>query len=86
MADRTEWRWRRGNVTARLTLLGGGGGPFVPQLAAQTWRRASRFVDAYGVEEALLVMDRRADLALDRGNVPAACRWRDLMVAVHAMS
>lgn len=86
MAGSDDWSATYGNVTVRLTHLGNMAKDSLPVLPARIWRRAARLVTDLGVEPALVRMDERAERSLDRGDVASACRWRDLMTAVHSMS
>src|SRR4051812_44239187 len=74
-----------GNVRVRIEVLCGAGGPPRYELPAQVWRRAAWFMSRFGAPRALDLIDARAERALERGNVPAACRWRNLIAAIHAV-
>ncbi|WP_338530624.1 hypothetical protein [Nitratireductor thuwali] len=50
-----------------------------------TWLRGVRLMKRFGSEEALELMDQRADGALERGNLALCNRWRDLMGVIHAI-
>lgn len=60
-------------------------GPHVYPMPPRTWRRASRIINRYGVDVALELLDTRADRAVERGDIPSAVRWRDVMAAIHAI-
>ncbi len=60
-------------------------GPHVYPMPPRTWRRASRIIDRYGADTALEVLDARAEKAVERGDIPSAVRWRDVMAAIHAV-
>ncbi len=59
-------------------------GPHVYPMPPRTWRRASRIIDRYGADAALELLDARAEKAFERGDIPSAVRWRDVMAAIHA--
>jgi len=42
-------------------------------------------MDRYGAALALELLDARANRAVDRGDIPSAVRWRDVMAAIHAV-
>ena len=84
--DGDDWTERYGNVTVRLSHIGSRRGRVLPDISPQVWRRAARFVDLFGPERSLQLLDQRAERALLAGRVSSACNWRNLMVAVHAMS
>jgi hypothetical protein len=50
-----------------------------------TWVRAVQFMNHYGSEKALDVIDERAERACDRGDYETARRWRTLISAIHAI-
>jgi len=50
------------------------------------WTRAIKFMNHFGPEKALDVIDRRAERAGDRGDYETARRWRTLITAIHAMT
>ncbi len=88
MSDEEILFYDEGGVSVRISVVRGSGGAAVaayPLRAAQ-WRRAMRLVDAHGVELSLRLMDGRAEAAIERGDLPTCLAWRDLMVAVHAVS
>jgi hypothetical protein len=49
------------------------------------WIRGVRFMDHFGAERALELIDQRAERAADRRDYDSDRRWRDLIVAIHAM-
>lgn len=49
------------------------------------WRRAMALMKKLGSDLALEKMDARAERAFERGDIKACMRWRDLMVAIHAV-
>lgn len=51
----------------------------------QAWRRGAKFIQHFGPEQALDLIDQRAEHAADRGNYDSARRWRDLITAIHAI-
>lgn len=56
------------------------------QLTPAIWRRAGKLIERFGADEALALLDRRAERSVDRRDVPSAVRWRNLMAAIHAIS
>lgn len=54
-------------------------------LRRSAWLRGVRLMRRFGSEEALGLMESRADSALARGDLAMCHRWRDLMVVVHAI-
>lgn len=52
----------------------------------QAWRRGAKLIERYGVDEALLLLDRRAEQAVDRKDIQTARRWREVMAAIHAIA
>jgi excinuclease UvrABC nuclease subunit len=54
-------------------------------ISRQTWRRGVRFMNVFGAEQALEMIDRRAERATERGDYETARRWRDLITAIHAI-
>jgi hypothetical protein len=69
----------------RIITYPGAKGPHVYPMPPRMWRRASRIMDRYGSDEALALLDTRAMRALERGDLGAAVRWRDVMAAIHAV-
>ncbi len=64
------------NSTSRLHDYG---------LTPATWRRGAKFIRLFGGDQALELMNQRAELAMMRGDMKACVRWRNLMAAVHAI-
>ena len=54
-------------------------------LSRMAWIRAATFLNRFGSEKALDLIDRRAERAADRGDYDTARRWRDLIAAIHAI-
>lgn len=54
-------------------------------LPRRTWRRGVKFMKHFGAEQALEVIDQRAERATERGDYETARRWRDLITAIHAI-
>lgn len=79
------WQRRVGRETMRLTTLGQVRDP-TRGLRDSAWRRGANIVHRLGVDGALLAIDARAERALLAHRIVAACRWRELMTAIHAMS
>lgn len=55
------------------------------KVPASTWRRAARMIDRFGPEQALALLDERAERCIERRDVPSAVRWRNVMAAIHAI-
>jgi hypothetical protein len=51
----------------------------------QAWLRGARFMQYFGAEQALELIDQRAERAADRSDFDTARRWRDLITAIHAI-
>ena len=51
----------------------------------RAWRRGVKFMQHFGAEQALEVIDQRAERAAERGDYDSARRWRDLITAIHAI-
>ena len=49
------------------------------------WIRAVKLMSHFGIEQALDLIDERAERAVDRGDYESARRWRDLITAIHAI-
>src|SRR5579863_4091228 len=54
-------------------------------LPRTAWKRAVQFMNYYGPDEALDVIDQRAERATGRGDYETARRWRTLIAAIHAI-
>lgn len=50
-----------------------------------TWLRGARLMRHLGSDQALELMDARADSALARGDLKMCHKWRDLMGVIHAI-
>jgi hypothetical protein len=51
----------------------------------QAWLRGVKFMQHFGAEQALDIIDQRAERAASRGDYDTARRWRELITAIHAM-
>jgi hypothetical protein len=51
----------------------------------QSWLRGVSFMNHFGAERALEIIDERAERAADRGDYESARRWRTLITAIHAI-
>ena len=49
------------------------------------WLRAIKLMGRYGPDEALGLIDQRAEAAAERRDFETARRWRELITAIHAM-
>ncbi len=56
-----------------------------PAIKKQTWLRACHFINLFGIEQALDIIDQRAERAADRKDWQTAARWRTLITAIHAL-
>jgi hypothetical protein len=54
-------------------------------LSRSTWQRAARLVARHGADQALELLDQRAERAVGRRDIKTARRWRDVMAAIHAI-
>jgi hypothetical protein len=79
------WRIRKGGVAATAVEYEGDGDAIVYPLARQTWYRGISLVKRYGSARALELIDERAWKAFQRGDDGTSRRWRDLIIAIHAM-
>jgi hypothetical protein len=50
-----------------------------------SWLRGAKFMQHFGPERALDLIDQRAERAADRGDYETARRWRTLITAIHAI-
>lgn len=50
-----------------------------------TWHRGARLMQRLGSDQALELMDTKADRALARGDLKMCHKWRDLMGVIHAI-
>jgi hypothetical protein len=55
------------------------------RIPRQAWLRGVKFMKHFGAEQALDLIDQRAERAADRGDYDAARRWRNLITAIHAI-
>ena len=51
----------------------------------QAWIRGVKFMNHFGAERALELIDERAERASERGDFDTARRWRTLITAIHAV-
>jgi hypothetical protein len=54
-------------------------------IPAQSWRRGVKLLNHFGAEQALELIDQRAERAADRRDFETARRWRTLITAIHAI-
>jgi hypothetical protein len=54
-------------------------------LARQDWLRGARLLGKYGAEQALNLIEERAERSVGRGHIETAQRWRRLIIAIHAI-
>jgi hypothetical protein len=71
----------------RLTLETYESDPGTPDydIPRQSWIRGVKFMKLFGPEEALRIIDERAERAAERGDYDTARRWRTLITAIHAV-
>lgn len=69
----------------KLEVIEGDPGLHDYGIPAQAWRRAVNFMQHFGAEQALDIIDQRAERAANRGDYDTARRWRDLITAIHAI-
>jgi hypothetical protein len=67
------------------TSEGHGGGFRDYGIPRQAWLRAVKLATRHGLERALELIDERAERAGDRRDFETARRWRELIVAIHAI-
>jgi hypothetical protein len=51
----------------------------------QAWIHGVKLMEHFGAEQALYLIDERAERATDRGDYDSARRWRDLITAIHTI-
>ena len=79
------WKIRGRGLTITASELKGSG-EFTPYpLARNTWLRAIKLTKKHGTCKALQLIDERAWRAFNRGDDDTSRRWRDLIIAIHAM-
>ena len=76
---------RAGQARMRLFKFENPSGPHIYPIPPSAWRRAIALVKVMGSEAARYKIDERAMRAYDRGDSNTARRWRDLLVAIHAI-
>ena len=85
MATRKLLDWRDENFRVLLEVIDAGGGLHDYGISRQAWHRAVNFIKHYGPDRALEVIDQRAERAADRRDFETSRRWRELIVAIHAL-
>ena len=85
MKIRQLWQRTVGPYRVRLTEFHGE--PKAPEypIARTTWARALRLREKFGSQQALEVIDARAWKAFQREDYATSRRWRDLIIAIHAI-
>lgn len=73
------------NVRIMLELMEADAGIHDYGIPRQAWLRGVKFMQHFGAEQALELIDRRAERAAERGDYDTARRWRDLITAIHAV-
>lgn len=86
MKKNTRWRISSGPYRIRIDRIEGEaiGLPRFP-ITGVTWKRALRLKTMLGTEKALQLIDQRAWKAFNRGDDATSRRWRNLIIAIHAM-
>jgi hypothetical protein len=51
----------------------------------QAWMRGVKLMKHFGADQALELIDQRAERAAERGDYDSARRWRTLITAIHAI-
>ena len=74
-----------GKVRITVESIDGDPGVHDYGIPRQSWVRGIRFMQHFGAERALELIDARAERAADRGDFQAARRWRTLITAIHAV-
>jgi hypothetical protein len=74
----------RGLKISAVEYEGDGNAELYP-LPRQTWLRAIKLVRHHGALRALELIDERAWKAFERGDDKTSRRWRDLIIAIHAI-
>lgn len=77
---------RGGNVRIVLEALEGDPRFHDYGIPRSAWLRAVKFIEHFGVDHALEVIDERAFRAGDRRDFDTSRRWRELITAIHAMT
>lgn len=86
MKRKVLWELRRGSYRVRAEMYERSvSTPLAPPIARTTWKRALRVKNKYGAARALELIDERAWRAFHRGDDATSRRWRDLIIAIHAM-
>lgn len=79
------WEQRGDGICIRAEVAEGEPEQPTYPIARTTWKRAIRLMNRFGSERALELIDDRAWQAFHRGDDDTARRWRDLIIAIHAM-
>jgi hypothetical protein len=74
-----------GRFRIKLELIEGDSTPHDYGISRQAWIRGVKFMNLFGAEQALDLIDQRAERAADRGDYDTARRWRTLITAIHAV-
>jgi hypothetical protein len=74
-----------GGVRLTLETSEGEPGPHDFGIPRQSWIRGVKFMRHFGEDQALKIIDERAERAAGRGDYDAARRWRTLITAIHAL-
>lgn len=65
------------------------GKPSIPHdygVSRTAWRCGMRMLDKAEVDDALFILDERAERCIARRDLASARRWRAVMAAIHAMA
>jgi hypothetical protein len=74
-----------GRFRIKLELIEGDSTLHDYGISRQAWIRGVKFMNHFGAERALDLIDQRAERAADRGDYETARRWRTLITAIHAV-
>jgi hypothetical protein len=74
-----------GDLRIKLEIIEGDPGLHDYGIPRQSWFRGVRLMKHFGAEQALELIDQRAERAADRGDYETARRWRTLITAIHAI-
>ena len=76
---------RIGNFRTILEVTDDASGKHDYGISDRAWTRGVRFMNHFGPQRALELIDQRAERAADRRDYETARRWRTLIVAIHAI-
>lgn len=74
-----------GDVSLKLEVIEAEPGLHDYGVNRMAWLRGVKFMNNYGADQALELIDERAIRTADRGDYDTVRRWRTLITAIHAM-